>query len=269
MGLIETNLESLDFAGLYTKQMTESTFKGKSSEDWDKRAESMNSNVHKSIYTKDFIDKIDTADADSLLDVGCGPGTISLAVAEKLSNVYALDYSSKMLECVDGNCEQNNIDNVTTIHRSWYDDWSDLPNADIVVASRSMEVKDIKDALIKLNSKANKRVYLTTKVGGSFIDTDILSQLKRDVYPRPDYIYLLNVLHSMGIYAKVDFIKSESSKFISSTDDEFVEKVAWSLGELSEEESSILKDYFNTTYRYKSSDDYMQWALIYWDIKMI
>ncbi|WP_373073060.1 class I SAM-dependent methyltransferase [Sulfurimonas sp.] len=269
MGLIQTNLDSLGFASLYSQQMDVSTFKGKNSEDWDKRANSMNNNVHNSIYTKTFIDKIDTSDADSLLDVGCGPGTISLAIADKLSNVYALDYSSGMLDCVEKNCEEKKIDNISTINKSWYDDWDEVPNADIVVASRSMEVKDIKDALMKLNSKANKRVYLTTKVGGSFIDNKILNQLSREIYPRPDYIYLVNVLHSMGIYAKVDFIKSENTKFSSSRDDEFVEKVAWSLGELSNDEKEVLKKYYNTTYKFKKTDEYMDWALISWDVKSL
>lgn len=269
MGLVQTNLDSLKFSELYTKQMNISTFKGKSSADWDKRAKSMNINVHKSIYTSTFIDKIDFSDSNSLLDVGCGPGTIALAVSSKLSKVYALDYSTGMLECVKDNCEQKQIDNVTTIHKSWYDNWDDVPNADIVVASRSMEVKDIKDALTKLNSKANKRVYLTTKVGGSFVDPQILKQLKRDVYPRPDYIYLVNVLHSMGIYAKVDFIDSENTKFESQSDEEFVQKVEWSLGELFDEEKEILKKYFNTTYKYKQVNQYMQWALISWEVKSL
>ncbi len=267
MGLVQTNLDSLDFAKLYTQQMEISTFKGKSSDDWDKRANSMNSNVHKSVYTKTFIDKIDTTDATSLLDVGCGPGTISLAIASKLSDIYALDYSLGMLECVKENCEKKDISNITTIHKSWYDDWDEVPNADIVVASRSMEVKDIKDALTKLNSKANKRVYITTKVGGSFIDSEILNQLEREVFPRPDYIYLVNVLHSMGIRAKVDFILSENSKFESSTDEEFIEKIGWSLGELSDDEKVILKNYFNTTYKHKKMANSMNWALISWEVK--
>jgi len=236
MGLMQTNLDRLDFAKLYKEQMKESTFKGKKSDDWDKRASSMNSNVHNSIYTKTFIEQIDTSNATSLLDVGCGPGTIALAMASKLQKIYALDYSLGMLECVTKNCQEKNLNNVTTIHKSWEDSWEEVPTADIVVASRSMEVKDIKEAVLKLNEKANKRVYLTTKVGGSFLDYEILNQLSREIYPRPDYIYLVNVLHSMGIYAKVDFIKSENTKFESSTPEEFVEKVSWSLGELSREE---------------------------------
>lgn len=267
MGLIQTNLDTLDFAKLYKEQMKSSTFKGKNSQDWDKRASGMNLNVHKSIYTKTFIDKIDTTNASSLLDVGCGPGTIALAIASKIKKVYALDYSEGMLDCVKNNCKEKELLNVTTIHKSWEDNWDDVPKVDIVVASRSIEVKDIKDALIKLNSKANKRVYLTTKVGGTFIDPEILNQLPREIFPRPDYIYLLNVLHSMGIYAKVDFIKSENTKFESSTPEEFIEKVAWSLGELSNDEKIILKEYFTKTYKHKQLAEYINWAFIFWEKK--
>lgn len=265
MGLIQTNLDNLDFAKLYKEQMKSSTFKGKSSQDWDKRANSMNTNVQKSIYTKDFIDKIDFTDASSLLDVGCGPGTICLAIASKMQKVYALDYSLGMLDCVKNNCKEKNLNHVNTIHKSWEDNWDEVPNADIVVASRSMEVKDVKDAILKLNSKANKRVYLTTKVGGTFIDAEILNQLSRKVFPRPDYIYLLNILHSMGIYAKVDFILSENTKFGSSTAEEFIEKISWSLGQLSNEEKNTLKEYFNNTYKYKETPDYLNWAFISWE----
>ncbi len=266
MGLIKTNLGDLDFARLYKQQMEISTFKGKNSADWDKKANSMNKNVHNSIYTKTFIDKMEFSDAKSLLDVGCGPGTISLAVSDKLEEVYALDYSLGMLNCLNDNCKEKNIANIQTLHRSWMDDWDDVPNTDIVVASRSMEVKDIRDALGKLNSKANKRVYVTTKTGGSFIDEEILNQLEREVVPRPDYIYMVNILHSMGIHAKVDFISSENIKFSSSTPEEFVEKIKWSLGELNEKEKNILKEYFNTTYKHKQIPEHINWALIYWEV---
>lgn len=266
MALEKTSLDSLDFSKLYKKQMKKSTFKSKKSDDWDKKAPSMNISVQNSPYTKEFISKIDIKDCNSLLDIGCGPGTIALAMAAKLKNVYALDYSAGMLECVNNNCKEKNIENVTTIHKSWYDSWDDVPNADIVTASRSMEVKDIKDAILKLNSKANKKVYLTTKVGGSFIDKEILNQLKRKIVPRPDYIYLVNTLHSMGIFAKVDFIKNESHKLDASTDEEFVQRVSWSLGELTNKEKKVLKEYYNTTYKHKVDKDYITWAFISWDV---
>ncbi|MFA7083049.1 MAG: class I SAM-dependent methyltransferase [Arcobacteraceae bacterium] len=267
MGLSQTNLEKLDFSALYEEQMKCSTFKSKNSQDWDKKANSMNESVHKSAYTQTFIDKMDITHVSSLLDVGCGPGTISLAMASKLKEVYALDYSQKMLDFVEENAKKQNLTNVKTLHTSWYDSWENVPKADIVVASRSMEVKDIKDALLKLNSKANKRVYLTTKVGGSFVDAEILNQLQREIFPRPDYIYILNVLHNMGIYAKVDFIESQNSRFESLNEDEFIEKISWSLGQITKEEKEVLKNYFNTTYRNKKETNFLRWAFISWEVK--
>lgn len=265
MALVKTNLENIDIEKLYIQQIENSTFKSKKSEDWDKKAHSMNKHVHKSLYTKEFISKIDTNSCESMLDIGCGPGTICLAMASLLKEIYALDYSIEMLNCVKENSKNLNINNIKTIHKSWYENWDEIPNADIVIASRSMMVKDIKKALQKLNEKANKRVYLTTKVGGSFIDNEILNQLKRDIIPRPDYIYLLNVLHSMGIYAKVDFIKSENNKLECLNSKEFIEKISWSLGELSNEENEILTNYFDTTYKNSSKKDFITWAFISWE----
>ena len=105
MSLVNTNLNEIDFSELYIKQMKVSTFKNKSSEDWNKKAKNMRMNVENSIYTKEFIGKIDFSDAKSILDIGCGPGTIALKVASKVEDVYALDYSTSMLECVENICK--------------------------------------------------------------------------------------------------------------------------------------------------------------------
>ena len=265
MALIKTNLDKLNFSKLYKIQMKNSTFKSKSSSDWDKKALHFSQNVLNSPYTKEFTKRVDISGCETLLDVGSGPATISLALAKKLKTVYALDYSKEMLNYAQQNAKEQGIENLITIHKSWYDSWEDVPNADIVIASRSMEVKDIKKALEKLNEKANKRVYITTKVGGSFIDKEILNQIKRDIIPRPDYIYLLNTLHSMGIFAKVDFIKTSSKKFDTSNEDEFIQKLKWSLGKISKKEEKILREYFNTTYKLKEKDESLIWAFIYWE----
>src|SRR5574344_97973 len=265
MALVKTNLDKLDFSKLYKQQMKKSTVKSKSSTDWDKKAKEFNQNIKTSSYTKDFIEKIDISDCETLLDIGSGPATISLALANKLKVVYALDYSSYMLDLAKENAKEQNIENLVTIHKSWYDNWEDVPKADIVVASRSMEVKNIKKALKKLNKKANKRVYITTKVGGSFIDKEILAQIKRDIIPRPDYIYLVNTLHSMGIYAKVDFIETKSSKFDTLDEDEFIKSLKWSLGDLSKKEEKILREYFNTAYKNKKEKGSLTWAFISWN----
>ena len=97
MPLVKTNLDKLNFSKLYKIQMKNSTFKSKSSSDWDKKALHFNQNVLNSPYTKEFTKRVDVSDCETLLDVGSGPATISLALAKKLKTVYALDYSKEML----------------------------------------------------------------------------------------------------------------------------------------------------------------------------
>lgn len=52
--MMSSNYDEIDFARLYIEQKKISTFKPKSSADWDKKASSMNESVHKSHYRKKF-----------------------------------------------------------------------------------------------------------------------------------------------------------------------------------------------------------------------
>lgn len=262
----DLKLEEIDFNNLYIEQKQKTTFKMKGVEDWNKKAVHMNERIHKSIYNDEFLNAINYDNCESVLDMGCGVGNLSLKMAEKLKTVYSLDYSPSMLEYLKDNAKQRNITNIEPIEHSWYDSWDEIPKADIVIASRSMEVKDMKAALEKLNDKANKRVYLTYKVGGSFLDEDILNAIKKNVIKKPDYIYLLNILYSMGINASVNFLKSEGRSSMYSDVDNFVKSVTWSLGELSSDEENRLKEYFqNITNEEKNRNKYVYWALISWE----
>ncbi len=266
MGLSKMNINYIDFEALYKEQKLKSTFKGKTREDWDKKAHSMNLKIHENLYNDKFLEILDYSECNTVLDVGCGPGTFALKLATKLQKVYALDYSSKMLECLKHNCYEKSISNIELIHKSWEDDWSDIEPCDIVIASRSMEVMNIKEALEKLHNKAKKRVYITFKVGGSFVYDEILNQIEREVFARPDYIYIVNILYNMGIYAKVQFLPSEDSRFSSSNSDDFIEKVEWSLGELSLSEKERLREYFENEFKQREQNRVLtNWALIYWD----
>lgn len=214
--------EDIDFNKLYIEQKEASTFKQKSKEAWDIKADSMNKRVHKSIYNEQFLKLLNLEKIDTLLDIGCGVGNISLKLAPKLSKVYCLDYSTKMLELLNENAKKQNINNITTINKSWYDSWDDISNADLVIASRSMEVKNMKEALEKLNNKANKKVVISYKVGGSFVSDEILDVLQKDIIKKPDYIYVLNILYNMGINASLNFVQSEGRGTIYTSKEKFI-----------------------------------------------
>lgn len=260
------NFEDIDFNKLYVKQKEKSTFKAKVKESWDKKAPSMNEKVHKSIYNEQFLNLLNLDGISTLLDVGCGVGNLSLRLASKLSQVYSLDYSAKMLEILEQNAKEQNILNIKTINKSWYDLWDEVPNADLVIASRSMEVKDMKEALIKLNDKANKKVALSYKVGGSFVSNEILEVLKRNIIKKPDYIYLVNILYSMGIRANVNFVQSEGRGTIYNSKEKFIESVSWSIGDLSAKEINSLENYYdNLDTSKRINEEFVYWAIISWD----
>lgn len=262
------NYDDIDFNELYIKQKESSTFKIKSQDAWDMKAPSMNKKVHNSIYNDELLNLINTSDCNSLLDVGCGVGNLSLKLAKKLENIYSLDYSKGMLDILEQNAKEQNLSNIKTINSSWYDSWKELPKADIVIASRSMEVINIKEALEKLNNQANKRVYISFKVGGSFLDQDILNAMQREIVKKPDYIYLVNILYGMGINASVNFVRSEGRSIVYNCAEDFIKSVSWSIGELSYDELERLKKYFEKTVKDKEkSVDYIKWAVISWDKK--
>lgn len=262
---MKDRLFDIDFSQLYIEQKIASSFKPKTKDEWDAKAKELDSRIHQSIYNEQFLASVDVSGKTTLLDVGCGPGNLALRFAKKLDTVYAMDYSTEMLECVKRNCEVKKIDNIKTIQASWDDDWIDIPNADIVIASRSMEVTDVKSALLKLNEKANKAVYLSYKVGGSFIDPKIFDLLNRSYAPKPDYIYLVMVLYQLGIKAEVKFLESESRKKSFKDASEFIGSIKWSLGSLSENEEEILTKAFSDGYDL-SVEDSLSWALISWKI---
>ena len=221
--------DDIDFNELYVKQKEASTFKIKSQDAWDKKALSMNKKVHNSIYNDEFLSIINTKRCESLLDVGCGVGNLSLKLAKKIKEVNSLDYSTGMLDILKQNAKNETIENIKTINKSWYDSWEKVPKCDIVIASRSMEVVDMKEALKKLDSQAKKRVYLSYKVGGSFLSDDILNAMQRDVIKKPDYIYVVNILYSMGINASVNFVRSEGRSTVYTSQEDFIKSDSCSI----------------------------------------
>jgi len=260
------NYEDINFNELYIKQKKLTSFKAKGKEAWDEKAPSMNKKVHKSIYNEQFLEKLDLDGINSLLDVGCGVGNLSLRLASKLDEVYCLDYSSKMLEILNQNAKEQNISNIKTINKSWYDSWDDVPNTDLVIASRSMEVKDMKEALKKLNNKANKKVIISYKKGGSFVSDEILDVMQRKIIKKPDYIYVLNILYQMGINASVNFIQSEGRNTIYTSKEKFIQSVSWSIDGLSEDEIKRLENYYDTLdLEKKQKEEFVQWALVSWE----
>ncbi len=258
-------IEAIDFGRLYRDHLAIAARTRKTAAAWDARAAGMAARALHSRYTGEFVARMDLAGAESLLDVGCGPGTIALAVAGRLRRVVGLDYSRAMLDAMQAQAAARGLTHVETLHRAWEDDWSDVPVCDIVVASRSTQVDDIAAALARLHAQARRRVYLTHLVGGHFTDPAIQDAIGRRVPTVPDYIYVVNILHRMGIHPRLDYLAQESRLADAQGFDDFARRVAWSVGELSVAETARLLAWYERATPAQRAGEPMRWAFISWE----
>ncbi|MCD0503460.1 class I SAM-dependent methyltransferase [Bordetella petrii] len=258
-------IESVDFAQLYRDHLAQARGKPKTAQAWDERAGELGRRIGHSRYAQDFIARMRFDDARTLLDVGCGPGTLALPLAGRMEHVVGLDYSQGMLDALARNAQAQGLHNVRPLLRAWEDDWSDVPACDIVIASRSSVVENLAGALEKLHAKARRRAYLTHLAGGHFIDPAIQRVVGRARPAMPDYIYVINMLHGMGIQPTLDYITVDSQLAGAADFDDYARRVARSMGGLDDAERQRLQDWYKDASPRQRAGAPLRWALIHWE----
>lgn len=239
---------------------------------WDGRSRSFAKHVTRTGYAERFL-KIMTPEPEwTVLDMGCGAGTLALPLAEKVKSITAVDFSEKMLSILQEECKERNINNIDTIHASWEDDWTDvgLGQYDVTIASRSLVVDDLKGTIAKLHNAARKKVFIVTVVGDGPHDRQAYEAVGRDLQVGPDYIYNYNVLYQMGIYARVDFIVQQVRDTYGDREGA-MDSVRWMFPELSGDEEKKLDAYMDEHLICLDSQwmlDYaktVRWAVLWWE----
>lgn len=259
-------LDDIDFAALYREQMQRAAWAPRPASVWDSRAADDLRSSGGSRYAEDFIARMDLSGARTLLDVGCGSGTLALPLARRLDSVLAIDSSQGMLEALRQRAAGQGLGHVATRHLAWEDDWSEVPVCDIAIASRSTAVADLAAALEKLASRARLRACLTYLVGGYFIDAEILRQVGELPAPLPDHLLLLGMLHRMGIQARVDFIETPSRLAGSVDFDDFAARLARSVGALDAAARARLARWYEADPgRARRGGAPMRWAFVAWE----
>lgn len=237
-------LEPLDFAQMYKEHKQKTIFKGKSSDDWDKKSKQMAPSMQNSSYVDEFLSRMDIQGDEVVLDIGCGPGTLAIPLAKRVKHLIAIDFSQNMLKELESFAAKEGVTNITCHHIGWDDDWSKLPQVDITVASRSVEVHDIEKALKKMNAQTKKACYVTYKAGGSFVDMEILTYIKKSIIPKPDFWYIPILLYKDGYLPQIDYITTQKGSIKSSDAEEFVNSLIWSLGGLDTAQQERAREYF-------------------------
>lgn len=265
--------DTIDWNELWKQARLKKSFKSKKAEDWDKKAPSFAQRNSTSLYIEKFIALLDPEPSWSILDVGSGPGTLAIPLANEVKHVSALDFSPKMLEILKKRITEKGVQNISTHQLSWTDDWhqNGIHEHDVTIASRSLAVEDLRPALEKLTLYAKKHIVITDRVGRGPFDPDAFSAVGRELKTGPDYIYTVNLLYQMGIQASVDFIKLEESIHCS-TLDEAMDYYIWMFHDLTGDERKRLKKYVQSITTSTSEGAFTiirkhvpTWAFIRWE----
>jgi SAM-dependent methyltransferase len=265
--------EEIDWNRLWRESRQRRSCKAKGSTDWDRKASSFARRNLNSSYVDRLLALIDPAPENTVLDVGAGPGTLAIPLARRVRQVTALDFSGQMLAELESRVAAQGIVNLTTVRGAWEDDWPalGLKPHDIAVASRSLSVDDLENALLKLNAFARQRVYITDRVGAGPFDPEVFAAVGRKFEPGPDYIYSVNLLYRLGIYARVDFIPAEYSAAYASRA-EAVDSCRWMLDELRPGEEEKFNAFLEARLQQQPDGSWVMprrhqplWAVLWWD----
>lgn len=186
---------------------------------WDAKAAGFAKKPQRSDYLFQLMELLNLKDGETVFDMGCGSGTLSVPLAQAGHDVIAVDFSTGMLgeleeaaaragvavrwgddgagAGADAPCEDTTPSNaadggegagtesavpgeIVLYRRSWQEPWDGLPVADVAVSSRSFVTDDLADGVAKLETQARRRVVLTCGAGDlPYRDARVLEAMGR------------------------------------------------------------------------------------------
>jgi SAM-dependent methyltransferase len=215
---------------------------------WNMSQENRN-RVEKTIWSTD------TTPNSRVLDIGSGPGTLAIPFAQKVAHVTAVEPAAGMVSVLKEKMAEHGANNIDVVQERWedVDVNADLqPPYDVVIASFSLGMQDIKDALEKMMAASSRYVYLYHFAGPTSWDLqwkELWPKLHGKEYqPGPKSDVLYNVLYQMGIYPNIRAFRLQHNQRFSSIDEAMGSLVPQAQLE-TEEQRAILKEYLQRTLR--------------------
>lgn len=96
----------------------------------------------------------------TVLDIGAGPGILALPLSKIVKEVVAVEPSIEMAKHLNRHIEDENIKNIKVINKKWQDVQDFDSEFDAVIASYSLNMKDISEMILKMNKASKKHCYI-------------------------------------------------------------------------------------------------------------
>lgn len=262
------NPNDVDWVNFWAERLT-----GKKNKNWDEAAPGFFKRTRKDDYNDALFDMLILDENDTVLDVGCGEGSITIPLAKRVKKVIGVDSSPKMLEYLKKRAEENNVDNIKTILKPIEEiKYEDIGDVDVVVCSRSLNaIIPIDETLLELDKIANKYVFITIfGPENKKIEKDFDREIGKQTEDFPDYNYFFNILFNLGIYANIQRFDLNNYREYDSID-EAMDNGKFRLDLYSDEEKELLKKYLkriltydDKTKKYYNVKDKADWIMVWW-----
>lgn len=176
--------------------------------------------------TDSTLNELPLTSESRVLDIGSGPGRLAIPIAKKVSHVTAVEPATGMMDILKENMKQQRIDNISCVDKRWedIDIDSDLDAPyDLVIASFSLGMPDIREAIQKMERASSKYVYLYWFAGSTPWEKHSITLWPAlygtNYVPGPKCDVLYNVLYNMGIYPDMHVFSMNYTNYFSSVDE--------------------------------------------------
>jgi SAM-dependent methyltransferase len=193
-----------------------------------------------------------------VLDIGAGPGSLAIPLAERVAHVTAVEPAEGMMSVLKENLETYGIENINCVYKDWeaVDVEMDLYGPyEVVFASYSLGMKDIRASIRKMMDVSSGYIYLYWFAGETSWDMHSrklwpsLHGYEYQQGPKVDVLY--NVLYDMGIYPNMEVFPFEHVQSFASLD-EAVDNFKPHYAVMSEEQGEILRAYLKESLEEKN-----------------
>ncbi len=276
------DFNTIDWNAMWEDSLAHSHWNKKAQQDlWNQRAESFNKRISRVVDGRDGLDKddyiskmlarIEVKQEWTVLDIGCGPGTLAVPLAKKAKSVTALDFSSEMLKHLKINADNAGVNNINYVNSPWQEAFTEkkVGGHDVVVASRSLTRGNMKEAMSYINSITRQAAYITFPVIHLPLDWEIYKVIGRTGSKHAPYIYIYNMLYQMGIMANVELLRSKIKVQFPGIE-EAIKDMEWRTEPFNPVEIAKMREYLGKKFAEQKNssvfthEGYSVWALVWW-----